>query len=235
MNPFIVFDLDGTLAPLGEGCSQENVSLLKELEKEGARLVISSGKPTYYLCGFARQLGLCDPVLIGENGGVLQMGVALPPPVYKEAKIPHGTRDALKELRRKMEEAFPGRIWYQPNETALTPFPAYKEDFPLIKEMLSSFIQPEMALSVYEHSDCFDIAYAALSKGEGIRLLAEVTGADPKNMIAVGDWTNDYPMFSAVGYSVGIDLPDPTRATVNVKSLNKALLHLLERIRKKQK
>ena len=229
MKPYLVFDLDGTLADPGHPCLPENTELLQELAKH-AHIVLSSGKPTFYLCGFVRQLGLCDAILIGENGGVLQTGVHLPPPVYREATIPTVTRNALKELRTKLEEAFPDRIWYQPNETALTPFPAYEEDFPLISKLLSDFITPAMHLCIYEHPDCFDIEYDALSKGAGIRLLAEVTGADPKNMIAVGDWTNDYSMFREVGYSVGIHLPQPEMASVNFSNLNEALQHILKKI-----
>ncbi|MBR3836814.1 MAG: HAD family phosphatase [Clostridia bacterium] len=230
MKPYLIFDLDGTLASLGEPCLPENVALLHKLEEAGAHVVLSSGKPTYYLCGFVRQLGLKDAILIGENGGVLQMGVALPPPVYQKAEIPPLTRRALKELRGMMEAAFPDRIWYQPNETALTPFPSFQEDFPKIKKMLDDYITPEMHLTVYEHSDCFDVAYSALSKGTGIHLLAEVTGSKPENMIAIGDWTNDYPMFREVGYSVGIHLPEPHMATVDFPTLNEALLHLLKKI-----
>lgn len=230
MKPYIVFDLDGTLADPGKACLPENVEKLRKLEKAGARLVLSSGKPTYYLCGFVRQLGLSDPILIGENGGVLQMGVELPPPLYREAKIPSLTRKALKELRAIMEERFPNRIWYQPNETALTPFPHHLEDFPPIRSLLEEYITPEMLLTVYEHPDCFDIQYSALSKGEGIRFLSEVTGADPRDMIAVGDWTNDYPMFEMVGHSVGIHLPQPKKASVNFPCLSDALDHLLKRI-----
>lgn len=225
---YIVFDLDGTLAPVGKPTGAEEVALLKKLEAKGARIVLSSGKPTFYLCGFARQLGIENPILIGENGGVLQVGVSLPPPVFKKAKLPRETREGLALLRQKLEERFPDLIWYQPNETALTPFPAYAEDFPPILKLLREYITPEMNLVIYEHPDCFDVVWASLSKGDGIRLLSETTGANPADMIAVGDWTNDYPMFRAVGYSVGIHLPEPQRATVDFPHLKDALLHLLE-------
>ena len=91
-------------------------------------------------------------------------------------------------------------------------------------------VTPEMLLTVYEHPDCFDIQYSALSKGEGIRFLSEVTGTDPTDMIAVGDWTNDYPMFAMVGHSVGIHLPRPEMASVNFPCLSDALDHLISRI-----
>ncbi len=226
---FIVFDLDGTLAKTGEAASEKTVELLHTLREKGAKIALSSGKPTFYLCGFARQLGLRDAVLIGENGGVIQEGVDLPPLYYKRSDLPSVTKDALSALRKKLEEAFPDRIWYQPNETALTPFPNYQEDFPPIKKLLDAFITPEMNLSVYEHPDCFDIEYNGLSKGYGLLSLSRITGVSVKDMIAVGDWTNDYSMFEVAGYSVGISLPDPEKATANFSTIEEALLHISER------
>ncbi len=227
----VVFDLDGTLAKVGEATEAENVALLHKIRETGARIALSSGKPTFYLCAFARQLGLQDAVLVGENGSVIQVGTALPPTLYRKADIPTETKSALKTLREMMEEEFGQRIWYQPNETALTPFPAYQEDFPKIRAMLDSFLTPEMQIAVYEHPDCFDIQYKGLSKGAGIRRLARVTGIPPSQMISVGDFTNDYPMFAETGYSVGVHLPDPTRATVNFPTTRDALLHVLEKLK----
>jgi hydroxymethylpyrimidine pyrophosphatase-like HAD family hydrolase len=225
---FVVFDLDGTLAKVGCAATAETVSLLAALSKKGARIVISSGKPTYYLCGFARQLGLFDAILIGENGAVIQGGIALPPAFFKKARLPERTEKALAELRKKLETEFPDRIWYQPNETALTPFLYHKEDFPAVRKLIEDFLTPEMHLSFYEHSDCFDILYEKLSKGEGISLLSEITSFAAEKMIAVGDFENDYSMFEKVGYSVGINLPDPSRADANFSSIEEALGHILE-------
>ena len=226
----VVFDLDGTLAKVGEEAKPETVALLHKIRESGARIALSSGKPTFYLCAFARQLGLQDAVLVGENGSVIQVGTALPPTLYRKAEIPAVTKSALKTLREMLENTFGDRIWYQPNETALTPFPAYQEDFPKIREILDGFLTPEMEICVYEHPDCFDIQYRHLSKGAGIQRLAEVTGIAPKDMISVGDYTNDYPMFAQTGYSVGINLPDPSRATVNFPTIRDALTHVLEKI-----
>ena len=227
---FVIFDLDGTIAEVGKSASAETISLIQKIRKAGARIAFSSGKPTFYLCGFARQMGIFDAVLIGENGAVIQEGIELPPLFYKKAAIPEKTSEALFQLRKKMEAAFPDRIWYQPNETELTPFPYYKEDFAPIRKMIEEFIQPEMQLAFYEHSDCFDIVYRHLSKGEGICRLAELADCPAQEMIAVGDYTNDYPMFEKVGYSVGIDLPEPDRANANFKTIEEALLHILEKI-----
>ena len=45
MIKLIVFDLDGTLAQLGNGIEPQNLELLRQLEEAGARIAICSGKP----------------------------------------------------------------------------------------------------------------------------------------------------------------------------------------------
>ena len=65
MTTYLIFDLDGTLAKVGEPTPPEAVLLLKKLEEKGARIVLSSGKPTFYLCGFAhRECSLCSAAAV---------------------------------------------------------------------------------------------------------------------------------------------------------------------------
>ena len=61
MIKLIVFDLDSTLAPVGKGMLPETIKGLKEIEKAGIRIAICSGKPTFYTCGFLRQIELDHP------------------------------------------------------------------------------------------------------------------------------------------------------------------------------
>ena len=89
------FDLDGTLAEIGAGMTEQNLSLLRHLEARGIQIAICSGKPTDYLCGFARQLALQRPALVGENGAVVQLGADLPPKIYS---IPPYSEEAKQSL-----------------------------------------------------------------------------------------------------------------------------------------
>lgn len=78
----IALDLGNTLAELDEGIKEENSELLKQLEKNGNKLAIMSGKPTYYLSNFLRPVGLKTPILVGENSTVIQIGIDLYPEHY---------------------------------------------------------------------------------------------------------------------------------------------------------
>ncbi|MBO5777750.1 MAG: HAD hydrolase family protein [Clostridia bacterium] len=48
-----------------------------------------------------------------------------------------------------------------------------------------------------------------------------------EDFIAVGDGVNDYPMFDFAGLSIGINLKDTSKATINFDHINKALKYLL--------
>ena len=75
----ILFDLDGTLAPLSRPIPETALIAIKALQDQGHIICIASGKPLYYLTGLCRQAGLRFVWLIGENGATLQKDVALHP------------------------------------------------------------------------------------------------------------------------------------------------------------
>ena len=135
MKKLLVFDLDGTLAELGKGISPENIEILKELEEQENQIAICSGKPVYYLCGFMRQTGLNNPILVGENGAVIQFGVDLPPEQYYVLSHTKDAKDSIRFLKEEIDKAIPN-MWYQPNEVALTPFPKNKEEFGTIEKII---------------------------------------------------------------------------------------------------
>ena len=97
----VALDLDDTLAPIAKPASEKAVSLLKDLLSRGDAIALCSGKPLYYLTGFARQLGLEDIYLIGENGATLQHGVALPP---VERYVLTKEKEAIRLLKKRQEE-----------------------------------------------------------------------------------------------------------------------------------
>ena len=131
MERLVVFDLDGTLAEIGKAVKAENVDKLKEIERY-AYVAICSGKPIYYLCGLTRQLGLKNPIHIGENGAVICFGYDLPPSRYERVKVDKKARNILDKLRVEIEEKLGDGVWFQPNEVALTPFPRGEKEWKIL-------------------------------------------------------------------------------------------------------
>ncbi len=226
MKKLYVFDLDNTLCALGAPIKEETVQALRVLERGGNLIAVCSGKPTYYLCGLMRQVGLSSPILVGENGGVIQFGVDLPPQQFYIVTDKKETLSFFRKMREHLEEKYGDAVWFQPNEAMLTVFPKDLSLFDALAEDLS----PARALGckIYRFCDCFDVVPDDVDKGRGLSFLAEHLGMCARDVVAVGDGENDYPMFDFAGTSVGIGLKDQRRAQINVKTIGQALALLSE-------
>lgn len=220
------FDLDNTLAPLGEPISGRDLALLSLLESRGCRVAICSGKPTYYLCGLMRQAGLKEPVLVGENGAVIQFGVSLPPRRYYVTPHSQEADTGIAFLKAEILRALPG-MWFQPNEVMLTPFPENKHEFDIIESILEESRGRLRDVEVYRHIDSFDIVPRGITKASGLKQLSGLLGISPNYMAAVGDGVNDYPMFEYAGLSIGVQPADPARSDRHVETVTEALEILL--------
>lgn len=225
MIKLVVFDLDNTLAVVGKAVLPETIEMLKTIEKSGRKIAICSGKPTFYTCGVMRQVGLEDPILIGENGAVIQFGVDLPPRRYEVQKYSKEAKETIRFLREKIEEAMP-YVWFQPNEIGLTPFLTKQEEFDTVNKILEDYKDQVNDVIVYEQSDCFDITPNGITKKSGIENLAKILGVLPEEMIAVGDGINDYPMFEYAGTAFGINVQDEEKVDKNFTSIIDALKHI---------
>jgi len=204
MHKLIVFDLDGTLAPIGKGMLDEDIVKLRELEAAGYRIAICSGKPTFYLCGFLRQIGLREPILVGENGAVIQYGAELPPERFYICPHSEQAAEQLRRMKERIAAVCGDRVWFQPNEVELTPFPKDAEAFELIQELVDEHPEDVDELLVYRQVDCFDFIPKNINKARGLAYLAELEGLTRADFVAVGDGINDVPMFEFADVSVGI-------------------------------
>ena len=199
--------------------------MIKEIEKSGIKLAICSGKPTFYTCGVMRQVELDDPILIGENGAVIQFGVDLPPRRYEVQKYSKEAKETIRFLRQKIEEAMP-YVWFQPNEIGLTPFLTEQEEFDTVNKILEDYKDQVNDVIVYEQADCFDITPNGITKKSGIENLAKMLGVLSEELIAVGDGINDYPMFEYAGMAFGINVKDEEKVDKNFISIIEALKHI---------
>lgn len=229
MHRFLVFDLDDTLAAVGKPVLAENVALLHQLQSQGRQIVLCSGKPVYYLCGLCRQLGLPDAILIGETGAVIQGGSALPPRFHRKNNI---SADALSQMALVREALAPyeARLWYQPNEVALTPFPRDLEMFAILEEITCRLTPSLTALDIYRQVDCIDFIPKGTSKMSGLQVLAAELGASADDFLVIGDGENDVPMFQYADFSICIHHPGcqvSHLASVEFATLQEALASVL--------
>ncbi len=222
MIKLIVFDLDSTLAPLGKPISEVTASHLRGYAKNGIRIAIASGKPTYYLCGLCRQAALPDAILIGENGAAIEFGVDLPPKVSVTLSQSDAAKNTIDLIRRGLEEKLP-HLWYQPNRVALTPFFTSDEDADKIALFLKENEDSISDVIVYRQCDCYDIVPAGIDKGAGLTALCRMLSISTDDVIAVGDGINDGPMFRVAGISLGINYRYPEKVSRNFSAIDEAL------------
>ena len=225
----IIFDLDSTLAPLGKGIGEKDLEILKKIEDSVVRIAICSGKTCDYLCGFMRQVGLKDPILIGENGAVIRFGVDLPPRHYHRIPVLSDTILALSEIRKILEARFP-HIWFQPNKIGVTPFPTCQEEFEEIQKILDDWMLGKEGIHVFRHIDSFDIVPAGIDKTIGIHYVLEQLGITTKEIVTVGDGVNDYCMFELAEHSVGVNVKEAYRVNKNCATTLEMLEYLYNMI-----
>lgn len=223
----IVFDLDGTLAPIGKPITARTLEAMRELERRGARIALCSGKPVYYLCGVMRQAGLHSPILLGENGASMQIGVDLPPAEHYTLPYSKAAAQSIRLIREALEERLP-RLWYQPNQVGLTPFFSCEAENAAIAAVIEELGEKIVDLDIYPQCDCYDFTPKGISKAEGLRALGKYLGIGPEETAAVGDGINDYPMFAYAGCSIGIRLKNPEAVSRNVQTIEEAMACLLE-------
>ena len=207
MKKLLVFDLDGTLCPDDKPMKFEDVEALRNLERDGCKIAVCSGKPVHYLCGFMRQVGIEEPILAGENGGIIQFGIVMPcDRVYHYPVSDEASRQlaAVKSCIDSLaaEKYAPGDLWFQPNEVEVTPF---VKEGSMLDDIAGAIDKLDLSsINVYRFSDCFDFIPDNISKGNCLKYLASILGIDPADTIAFGDAVNDVSMFEAAGVSVKI-------------------------------
>ena len=227
MHKILVFDLDGTLCPIGKGMSDVARRLLRELERAGYRIAVSSGKTLYYLAGFMRQLDLEAPILIGENGGAFQEGVGIPPHNYHVFPYDPKADEQIALMRKRINAACREKIWYQPNEVGLVPVTVDPESHRTILKLIEEHKADLDALTIYHYTDSFDMMPNGIDKQNGLRFLSDIMDLKPEDFIVFGDGINDIPMFSYADVSVVIgDLDYP--ATWRFANIEEAMRFLLE-------
>ena len=216
-----IFDLDGTLADPGSMVPAEVATRLRGYEAAGVQVVLCSGKPTYYLAGLARQLGLHDVALIGETGFAVQVGTELPPRAYHEMPSPEGLPAFYQGIREEIAETG-WRVWYQPNAGSLTVF--YYDE--ATRNSLEALLRREAAtrddVTLFRQPDCFDLT-PGTTKADGIRWFLDYSESSVDDALYVGDGENDQPAFDLIPESIAIDPRRLLQARHHVADLMQAL------------
>jgi len=223
-DPPLVLDIDGTLTrPDGWGIDPR---VFDPLAEWNGPVVIATGKAFPYpvaLCHFA---GIPE-LVIAENGGV----------VYTDETVSYmADREAAQAAVDAYCEAGYALGWGAEDtvnrwrETEI----AVNLDQPL--EPLRE-IAAEYGLCVIDTGYAYHVKDPAPNKGDGLELIADAVGFDPRDCVAVGDSVNDVSTFEVVGRSFAVANADDDAKRAADEVLEAAhadgTLAVLERVRER--
>jgi HAD superfamily hydrolase (TIGR01484 family) len=225
----IIFDVDDTLAPPNMPINRSVTEVLKKLETRGIRICMISGKPVSYLSGLARQLGLQEPILSGENGAMVYYSKNFPP---KQSLVVTAVEEGkvLEELKSSIIRDYGDTVWIQPNQFNLTIFPRTEKTktdlFQYVTDR-STELSAE-GFKVYRHSDSIEVVSSKIDKGAALRKIRTLEKLGKDEVVAVGDGENDIPMFSEAGISIGIKMTGASYSFSNIKEAIRFIRELIE-------
>jgi HAD superfamily hydrolase (TIGR01484 family) len=206
----MIFDVDDTLAKRNEPIGDGVVRFLKMAESAGIRVAMISGKPMMYVVGLARQVGLANPILSGENGAHIQYSTVIPPEREIALAASANSAEEFSVLRTEISRVFGDDVWFQPNSVNLSVFPMKEKLRTSVFDFVHRYVEenvPSSTVSVYDHPTCVEIVPFGVDKGCALARIRELEGLEKSEVLAVGDSENDVPMFREAGVSVGVNLP----------------------------
>jgi len=227
----IIFDVDDTLAEPNNPIDEIIIRSLKHIECLGIKIALISGKPSAYMSGMVRQIGLQKAIICGENGAFINYSSNFPP--EKEIITPFKKHEIelLEKLKFNITNEFGQKVWIQPNRVNLTIFPKTKESKNDLSQFLAAISKKTFfdELKIYEHSDSIEVVPLDINKGNALKKIMSLEKLKKEEIIAVGNGENDIPMFKEAGISIGIKFHDATHTFSNIE---KALEYIIEIIKK---
>lgn len=232
MIKLLAMDVDNTLAKLNEPLLESTISIIKRINNNGTRIMMISGKPVAYLTGKARQVGIKDILLSGENGVTINEGIEFPPKKVYKLPISSKQKKNLREIKDILEKTLKEKIWFQPNEVQVTVFFFHNETKNKIIEIIRRIFSKNLIsneLKYYIHSDCVDIVPEQISKGNAIEMYMRKNNIKSNEVITVGDGINDISMFRVSDESILIGASENIETTYVFKKIDSALLFVEEK------
>jgi len=194
--PPLVVDIDGTLTGPDRALDPRVMPVCRAWP---APLVVATGKAMPYPVALCTFLGL-DTLAVAENGGVV---VAGPTDTIRYEGDREAAAAAIEAYRARgyttgWDDTALVNRW---RETEL----AVSRESPL--EPLAA-VARDHGLAVVDTGYAYHVKSPDVTKGTGLRALADELGLAPGEFAAVGDSENDAPVFDIVGRAVAVGNAD---------------------------
>jgi len=190
-NKLLIFDIDGTLCDINKPINNILLNTLQNISKQH-QVVLASGKPSGYISGLIRQLGLDDCIAIGENGGTIMYNSTFPPKKYYQINVSDTVQQIFFKIKKKYSKEFNQTIWFQPNDVNLTVFPIDINNINKIHLFAKEF--ENININTYYHKDSVDFTPKGFDKGTAVDILLKELKYSKEDLYIFGDGSNDLPM-----------------------------------------
>ena len=235
----VVSDVDGTMVTNDKALLPSTMAAAHRLRKAGIHLALVSSRPPRGMAFIQDELGLTGP-LGGFNGGSILApdGSIIEEHLVPEAAV--RATLALLERRGVGAWAFADNQWfirdpegdYVPKELHTVRFPptlvadfepyvarcgkvvGASAKFDLLAECEEELHALLGASATAHRSQKYylDLTHPDANKGTALHAIARWHGIDPAEVAAIGDMTNDVPMFRVAGLSVAMGNAPPAVA-----------------------
>ncbi len=235
MKPFLIaLDMDGTLLDSQGHISEKTIAYLRQLEKDGHKIIISSGRPIRAIKKYYDELGLHSPIIC-YNGAFITSPYD---PTFKE-KVFVFPMDVVKQIYREIGTEYIANvmcetnndIWLLKEDQVLSSFfwhenmtvhygdlcqTLNQDPMTMIIESTSKEADPIVIEAVEKHQGLkvrfwnglyslfSEIYFEDVSKAAGLCYIADFYKIPTDRIIAIGDACNDVEMLLLAKYSVAM-------------------------------
>lgn len=202
----IVFDVDGVLVPRGTKIKQignttiletkligkKQIEQIKELNKKGLLINISSGRGLYMLQEMFREV-LPSVSLTYENGSATWYKGK----IYQHINSFEYLKDILPKLKRVVNKKIKG---FEPKEFTITIHCAKR-----VKE-IEEIVRKEKNLYTVWNGEAYDVGIKKnQTKAVGLKRVMKIFKLEKKNIMAIGDNYNDHELLKEAGIAISAD------------------------------
>lgn len=230
----IALDMDGTLLNSNKEISQSTKEYLKQLVKQGHKVVIASGRPIRAIQRYYDELELNTPIICYNGARIIalnaidfpQHNFAFPHQIIRQ--IYNEIKDiCLDNIMCETDE----KVWLIKDDPTLAKF-FWLKDMEVIIGDLNNTLNEDPSTMIIKSTDtkynnviidavkkypnlCVrfwggdydlysELYFANVSKGASLKYIADFYNINKENIIAIGDAKNDLEMFEFAGTSIAM-------------------------------
>lgn len=189
----IVTDVDGTITDGYPVIDFEAASALRNLEREGYRVILASGRAAWELYSLSMFLGLCR-VVVAENGAVV---LNKDPMTMKMLADSWEPLHALAYLEKNLSGVKIKRTLPRFTEVVLERSP----DVNLVRKSLE---ESRIPVKVLDSGYAYHVVCDHVEKSLGVKDALNILNIDPSETVAIGDSETDVSLFKLCGLGIAV-------------------------------